>query len=255
VRHPHRAAQIGPFTDEQKLRADALSNAVEDLHRGFHALHRPEVRQVNHELVVPIRRAQARAQLRHLAPLVVAAVEKIRNHSNVALERQRRIRFCFQAFGHGRDAVRSLDRKCHGLGIRRIAAKQRDIGTVQRGDDLRNLPARRLREDLLCEIGGCGVRNRIMRVDDVEGKLARELHDFIGKRQHVLRLAEQRIGWRLNAVEREASFVLAEPERRLRADQMHLMIPPRQRLGKLSGDDAAAADGCVAHHPDIHLIS
>ena len=34
---------------------------------------------------------------------------------------------------------------------------------------------------------------RVVRVDDIEGELARQLHDRVRERQEVLRLAEERI--------------------------------------------------------------
>ena len=40
-----------------------------------------------------------------------------------------------------------------------------------------------------------------MRVDDVQPMRARHLHDAVGQREQVLRLAEQRVARRLDAVE------------------------------------------------------
>ena len=108
------------------------------------------------------------------------------------------------------------------------------------------------RDDLLGEIGGGRVRDGVMRVHDVERELARELHDLVRERQQVLGLAKQRIGRRVDAMEREARLVVAEPKRRLRADQMHLVAAPGQRLRELRGHDAAAADRRVTDHPDMH---
>ena len=96
------------------------------------------------------------------------------------------------------------------------------------------------------------MRNGVVRVHDVERELARELHDLVRERQQVLRLAKQRIGRRVDAMEREPGFVVAEAERRLGADQMHLMAAASERLRQLGGHDAAAADRRVTHHPDMH---
>ncbi len=113
-------------------------------------------------------------------------------------------------------------------------------------------PAVGRRDDVLRQIRGGRVRNRVMRVHDVERELARELHDLVRERQQVLRLAKQRVGRRVDAMEREARLVVAEAERRLRADEMHLVAAASQRLGQLRRHDAAAADRRVTDHPDMH---
>ena len=210
---------------------------------------------MNDQLVVLGRRAQPRAQIRQLAAPMLVALEKVRDDANLALDRQRLIGVAPQAVGHRGHAVGLIDRKRHGLRVRRVAAEQRDVGAVKRRDDFRHLRIRSAvgrREDVLREIRGGRVRNGVVRVHDVERELARELHDLVRERQQVLRLAKQRIGRRMDAMEREPRFVVAEAERRLRADQMHLMAAASQRLRQLGGDDAAAANRRVTHHSDMH---
>ena len=91
-----------------------------------------------------------------------------------------------------------------------------------------------------------------MRVHDVEPELARQLHDLRGERQQVLRLAEQRVARRVHAMKRQPRLVIAQPERRFSADQVHLMAPAGQRLRQLGGDDAAASHRRVADDGDVH---
>ena len=98
----------------------------------------------------------------------------------------------------------------------RSRAEQRDVRAVQRGDDLRHGPAVRCRQNLAGEIRRRRVRHGVVRVDDVEMLVARHLDDLVRQRQQVLRLAEQRIGRRLDAVERQAGLVVAQAERRVR---------------------------------------
>ena len=83
-------------------------------------------------------------------------------------------------------------------------------------------------------------------------ELTRQMDDLRGERQQVLRLAKERITGRVDAMKREAGLVVAETKRRLGADQVHLMIPPRQRLGQLRRHDAAAAHRRVTDQCDIH---
>ena len=60
------------------------------------------------------------------------------------------------------------------------------------------------RENLSREIRGGRVRNRVVRVDDVEPLASSDLDDLVRERQDVLRLAKERIVRRLDAVERQA---------------------------------------------------
>ena len=62
----------------------------------------------------------------------------------------------------------------------------------------------RRRQNLLGQIRRGRVRNAVVRVDDVERELARQLNDLVRQRQQILRFAEQRIRRRVDAVKREA---------------------------------------------------
>ena len=99
------------------------------------------------------------------------------------------------------------------------------------------------------------VRDGVVGVDDLELELARDLHDLVRERQHVLRLAEERIARRVHLMERQAGLVFAEPERRIGADEVHLVAALGERLGQLGRDDAAAADRGVADDADVHGIT
>ena len=99
-----------------------------------------------------------------------------------------------------------------------------------------------------------GVRDRVVRVDDLERELARDLHDLVGERQDVLRFAKERIARRVHLMEDEPGLVVAEPERRIGADEVHLVAAVRERLRQLGRDDAAAADRGVADDADVHGV-
>ena len=55
-------------------------------------------------------------------------------------------------------------------------------------------------ENLPRQIRRRRMRNRVMRVDDVELVRVRHLHQAVGQRQQILRLAKQRISGRLDAM-------------------------------------------------------
>src|SRR3989442_1708838 len=80
---------------------------------------------------------------------------------------------------------------------------------------------------------GPRVRDGVVRVDDVEPLVARDLHDLRRQRQQILRLAEQGIRRRLDAMERQPRLIVAEPERRVAAEDVHAMAARGQRLPQL----------------------
>ena len=109
------------------------------------------------------------------------------------------IRVAPQALGHRRDAVGLIDRK-------------RDVSEYDGSlpSSVMSVPCSVVMTCGTCcppavvdariclrEIRGGGVRDRVMRVDDVERELARQLHDLVRERQQVLRLAKQRVGRRV----------------------------------------------------------
>ncbi len=198
-------------------------------------------------------RGERPAQVGCVAPAMDGAVEKIRDHADVVLDAKLPVRVGLEAFGDSRDAVRLLDAEGHGFRIRAVAAEQRDVGAVQRRDDLGHTGATSGRQDLARQIPRGRVRDRVVRVDDLELLVARDLDDLVGERQEVLRFAEQRIGRRFDPVEEQARLVLAEPGRHVAAQDVDAMAARRERLAELGRDDAAAADRRVADDPDVHV--
>jgi len=125
---------------------------------------------------------------------------------------------------------------------------------MTRGDDARNLAAVRGAENLPRQVSGGRVRHRVVRVDDVEPLVARHLDDLVRERQQVLRLAEQRVVGRLDAMERQARLVVGQAERRLAAEHVDVMPAQRQVLPEFGGDDAAAANRGVTDDSDVHGV-
>ena len=117
------------------------------------------------------------------------------------------------------------------LRVRAVAAEQRDVRAVQRRDHAR---ARRgtCRDARICRAryAAVGVRNRVVRVNDVEPLARGHLDDLVRERQQILRLAEQRIARRLDAMERQARLVVAEPNGRVAAQDVDAVAARRQRL-------------------------
>ena len=186
-----------------------------------------------------------------VAPPVDLAVEAIGDDLDVAADAELAARGLAQALGHGGHAVRRLDRVGDDLRKRWIAPDQRDVGAVQRRHDPRDGVTAGL-QHLSRQQRRRGVRDRVVRVDDLQRELARHLHDLVGERQDVLRFAKERIARRVDLVEHQPGLIVAEPERRIGADEVHLVAAVRERLGQLGRDDPASADRRVADDADIH---
>src|SRR5262249_39733318 len=92
----------------------------------------------------------------------------------------------------------------------------------------------------------------IVRVDDIEPLRARDLDDLVGERQEILRLAEQRIRRRLDAVERQARLIFAQPGRRFAAPDVGVMTPGREHLAELGCHDPAASYRGITDDADVH---
>ena len=118
-----------------------------------------------------------------------------------------------------------------------------------------SLPTSVRAHDLSREIGGGGVRDRVVRVHDVEMVTPRDLHDLRGERQRVLGFTEQRVGRRRDGVEGQSPTAGREAERRLGAEHVHVVTAVRQIDGQFRRDDPAAAGRRVTDNADVHGVS
>ena len=242
----------GPSPTSSNRAGTGAADPGEDLHHGVDALDRPEVGHVDDELGRLVRR-ETLPQARDGSAAVDLAVEAIGDDLDIAAHAQLLAGGRAQALGHGGHAVRRLDRVGDDLRKRWVASDQGDVGAMQRRHD----PWHRMTaglQHLFRQQRRRGVRDSVVRVDDLQRELARHLHDLVGQRQDVLRFAKERIARRVDLVEDEPGLIVAEPERRIRADQVHLVAAIRERLGQLGRDDPASTDGCVADDADVHEV-
>ena len=149
----------------RRTRAKTSTTAV-------HPLDRPEVRHVNQERLAVRREPLAQVRSRRRADSVAQSMKfgmtrMSQRHAELAVGVGR------EALGHGRHAVRLLDAERDDLRVRRIAAEQRDVGAVQRRDHARHVAALARREHLPRQVRRGRVRNRVVRVHDVEPLVAR----------------------------------------------------------------------------------
>ena len=137
---------------------------------------------------------------------------------DVWLKLAKRIRL--EALGNRRHAVRLFHREGNRLRIGSVAANQRDVGAMQRRDHARYPRRTGACKNLPGEIGGGRVRNSVMRVNDVEIFLPRDLDDLRRQREDVLRLTKKRIAGRLDAMERQVRLIVTETKGRLAAQDV-----------------------------------
>ncbi len=109
-----------------------------------------------------------------------------------------------QTVRNRRDALRSLDRKGDDLFVGGITADQRDVGPVQGRHRPRSLHAEVAAKDLVGQVRRRGMRDRVVRVDDVERPPVRETHDRVRERQQILRLSKERIRRGVDALKGQA---------------------------------------------------
>ena len=104
-----------------------------------------------------------------------------------------------------------MDRESRDVVKRRIRTDQRDIGTVQRGDNLR----RRLPlafQNLAGKKSARGVRYGVVNVKNVQVRAARNFRHFRCQRQGIGRELEQGVGSRFHTVKHKIGLVFIEPE-------------------------------------------
>ena len=214
------------------------TDVAEDLDDRIHPFDRAEVRHVDDQVFRALE--QLFTEVARRAPCVPCTIEEVGNDLDVSRHSECPVCIGLQAFRDRRDRIRLFDAVRDGFRIRRVAADDRDVSAVKRRDD-GGSRASTVRDDLACKVRGGRVRNRVVRVDDIERLRARNLHDLVRQREQVLRFPEERVRRRLDAMKGQPRLI-AQPERRLTADDVHLMAALGKRRRELSGDDAAASD-------------
>ena len=139
------------------------------------------------------------------------------------------------------DAVALLDREARDRQERRVAADERDVGAVQRGDD-----ARRARRRGSAAPGRRWSRAgaRSARATDRAARACATSTIFDASASAYGLCSKQRIVARLDLVEdRRSPTRRSRRARRLGADEVHAVAAARQLEADLGGDDAAAAEG------------
>ena len=186
--------------------------------------------------------------------MVLRGRDEVGDHLDVATDAaEGAVGLVAQVLRHCGHAIGLLDRELRDREVRGILPHQRDVGAVQRGDDLE--VALRF-EHLLGEPGGRGVRDGVVHVHQLEFLAQRDLVLLDRQRERVGRVLEQRVVGGHDLVEGHA---LGEPapqaERAGVRDEVHLVPPPREVEPQLGRDGSGPAVGGVAGDPYAHASS
>ena len=148
----------------------------------------------------------------------------------------------------GRDAVGVLDTEAGDLVERAVLADQRDVGAVQRRDELR----RRFADDLTRQEAGDGVRDGVVDVQDIEAMLARYLGHLRGQGEAGWRLVERSRVPDLRLVDVDVVSELAEVKRQALGDEVDVVAALGELHAERRGDGAGAADRRGTRDSDVH---
>ena len=135
-----------------------------------------------------------------------------------------------------------------------VGADQRDVGAVQRGDDLGGASRRVGGQHLAGQVGAGGVRDGVVGVDQIELLAAGDLDQLRRQRQRVGRVLELRVGAHLDGVEQDVRLALVEASRDVVAEDVDAVAAPGQPHRDLGRDDAAAAEGREAGDADVEEV-
>jgi hypothetical protein len=209
---------LGAVARHQQVCRHALADLGQNAHAIHHALHGPEIGEVQQQLLAR-RSIMGRAGL-GVVRLVSIAVDEVLDHANLVGDAEHVDGLLAQVVADRRDPVGLLYRELGDRVIRPVHAHQGDIRAMQRGDERQPAPGR---EHLLRQHGGNGMRNGIVYVQHVQTVGFAHFRHARRQRQAIRRILEQRVGG-------DFHFVIVNPRRaRIQpdgigvADEMHLV--------------------------------
>src|SRR6266566_4224388 len=239
-------AAVGAVADEHELGGHFRPHKCKDLDGIGEALDGTEVRKVHENRLAVGCPVRGKAFVGGAA--VQIAVHKVRNDFDGAFDVELFQRFAKQVAGNAGNAVALLDGKLGDGKIAAVAADERDVRAMQRGN--KREAARRSHRAR--EQRAHRMRNGIMHVEKVERFRLKDFEHFGGKRQRVGRMVKERVGNHLHFVKVEALTVEAQADGRCIANEVDLVAARGELDAELRGDDAGAAVSEVASDADAH---
>jgi hypothetical protein len=239
---------LGAVPHHQQYRGHFAPHRGEDPHDVLDPLARTEVRDVHHDALVLPSEPLARTGILPVPRPVALGVDEVRDHLDRALRMEDLDRLPLQIVRDRGDAIALVDAESRQRPERLIRADQRDVGAVER----RRHPELRRRRDLPREVGADRVRDGVVRVEDVESVLVRDLRHLRRERERVRRILEERVRDDLHLVEEHVLLVALQTERNRVGDEVDLVSAARELDPELGRDHARSAVGGIAADADLH---
>jgi len=178
-------------------------------------------------------------------------IDKVVHDIDWAVDSELFNRPCPQPLGYRRDGVRFLDGPTGDRPKGRVAADERDVGTVQGSHHLEVQLGRGVfRHE---RSGSKG--DRIVHVQHLQTLHASDRYDFRGQSEVVRIGLQQGILHRIDLMKAHALRDISQAQGCCIRDKGDLMAPPGEYLAQLGRHNAAAAMGWKTGDPDSHRIS
>src|SRR5664279_1254456 len=244
-----RLGAIGTVAYHKEHAGHLALNPGEDAHDIAHALDRPEIRDVQDD-ALPFTRLLSQHLLVARA-LIDQRIDEVVDDLDLALSAtEGGDRLPLKIFRDRSETVRALDRELRDRAERGILANERDVGALQRRDDLHR--AAGILEHLARDPRARCMRDRVVRVHELEIVIA---HDFVNahrEREIVGRILEERIADDIHLVIENPGGEAAQAEGLLVRDEVDLVAARRERYAELRRDGAGSAVRGIAGDADLH---
>ena len=129
-----------------------------------------------------------------------------------------------------------------------VAAQQRRVGAVQRGDNSRPQFRRQHFAGQNCRRG---VRHRVVNVQHIEPVVTAHLLHFHRQRQRIVWILEKAIVVHLDAVKMQSRHIVRQPEGPFVAEEMDFMPAPHELFPQCRSQHAAAADSRITGNANV----
>ena len=158
-----------------------------------------------------------------------AGVDKIIDDLDLFFDVEDLVGLVAEVLGDGGDGVGLVDGEGDDGGECLVASDERDIGSVEGGDD-GDAAAALCLHDLLGQIGGGGVGDRVVDMEEVEVVVGDHVDHGAGKGGFVRGVVEERIGGHADLMVEDVCVEFIEADGLLIGNKMHLVAFVRQAL-------------------------
>jgi len=254
VGHPLAGRAVGAVADHEQPRGNFASDAREDADDVGGAFDGAEIGEVDEDFLAGLGIAGAAGGAIGFAEgSVDIAVDEVGDDFNGAVGMEFLDGGFAQVIGDGGDAVALIDTEAGNGQVGMVEADEGDVGSVERGDEGQAVIL--ALEHFAREVGGDGVGNGVVDVEDVELVVGGDFRHARGEGQIVGRVFEEGVVGDGDLVKGDLLFASAEAKGLGIGDEMHLMPGRGQLDAEFGGDDSAASVGGITGDANLHKVS